>query len=219
MSRARARLAVASVVASVLACFAAPALGQGQWIDPPARDAATPPVRTIVPPPPATPPAAAAPAPAPIPAPAPATAAQEPAPAPAARPREARDPKRRPGVQSARTAPVEREIPAPTAPRQAEPRIVEEPRVVRGPTPVPSFNCRYARSSVERAICGDPVLAAKDRRMALLYEQAGGSRHGPVDPTQYRWLAARNACGRARALEACIDRVYDARIAELSGVR
>ena len=210
MSRARAHLAVASV----LACFAAPALGQGQWIDPPARDAATPPVRTIVPPPPA----AAAPAPAPMPAPAPTAAAQEPAPAPE-RLREARDPKRRPGVQSARTAPVEREIPAPTAPRQAEPRIVEEPRVVRGPTPVPSFNCRYARSSVERAICADPVLAAKDRRMALLYEQAGGSRHGPVDPTQYRWLAARNACGRARALEACIDRVYDARIAELSGVR
>jgi len=215
MSRARARLAVAAV----LACFAVPALGQGQWIDPPARDAATPPVRTIVPLPPPAPPAAAAPAPAPMPAPAPTTAAQEPTPAPAVRPREARDPKRRPGVQSARTAPVEREVPAPSPPRQAEPRVVEEPRAVRGPTPVPSFNCRYARSSVERAICADPVLAAKDRRMALLYEQAGGSRFGPVDPTQYRWLAARNACGRARALEACIDRVYDARIAELSGVR
>jgi uncharacterized protein len=96
---------------------------------------------------------------------------------------------------------------------------LEERRVSRGLVPVPSFNCRYARSSVERAICADPVLAAKDRRMALLYEQAGGSRHGPVDPTQYRWLAARNACARARALEACIDRIYDARIAELSGAR
>jgi uncharacterized protein len=85
-----------------------------------------------------------------------------------------------------------------------------------GVKPRPSFNCRAARASVERAICADPVLAAKDRRMALLYEQSGGSRRGPVDATQWRWLAARNACGRAAALNACIDRIYDARIAELS---
>jgi len=52
--------------------------------------------------------------------------------------------------------------------------------------------------------------------MALLYEQAGGSRHGPVDITQYRWLSARNACAAARELEDCIDSLYNARIAELS---
>jgi uncharacterized protein len=85
--------------------------------------------------------------------------------------------------------------------------------------PDPSFNCDYARTLVERIICADPALAAKDRRMALLYEQAGGSRRGPVDGTQWRWLAARNACGRVplEAVEACIARTYDARIAELSG--
>ena len=82
--------------------------------------------------------------------------------------------------------------------------------------PRPSFNCRSARTSVERAICADPALAAKDRRMASLYEQAGGSRKGPVDRPQWRWLAARNACGRSPGLQACIDQVYDARIAELS---
>jgi uncharacterized protein len=83
----------------------------------------------------------------------------------------------------------------------------------------PSFNCRYARTSVEHAICADPVLAAKDRRMAILYEQAGGSRFRPVDPTQWDWLAARNRCARAPgpALEACVHRAYNARIAELSG--
>ena len=27
----------------------------------------------------------------------------------------------------------------------------------------PSFNCRYAKTAVELAICADPVLAAKDR--------------------------------------------------------
>jgi uncharacterized protein len=89
----------------------------------------------------------------------------------------------------------------------------------RGSVPRPSFNCRYARTSVERAICADPALAAKDRRMAILYEQAGGSRFRPVDPTQWGWLAARNRCARAPgpALETCVHRAYDARIAELSG--
>ena len=31
---------------------------------------------------------------------------------------------------------------------------------------------RYARTPVEQAICSDPALAAKDRRMARLYERA-----------------------------------------------
>ena len=95
---------------------------------------------------------------------------------------------------------------------------VGEGRLAAKVAPRPSFNCRGARSSVERAICADPVLAAKDLRMATLYEQAGGSRRGPVDATQWRWLAARNACARAQpsALNGCIDHIYNARIAELS---
>jgi len=84
--------------------------------------------------------------------------------------------------------------------------------------PRPSFSCRYAKTSVEHAICADPVLAAKDRRMALLYERAGGSRYGPVDPSQWGWVAARNRCGRVHdeALEGCLHRAYDDRVAELS---
>ncbi len=86
-------------------------------------------------------------------------------------------------------------------------------------SPSPSFNCRSARTSVEQAICDDPELAAKDRRMARLYERAGGSRFGPVDPTQRGWLAARDACGRAAgaALQACLHGAYDGRIRELGG--
>jgi hypothetical protein len=101
-------------------------------------------------------------------------------------------------------------------------RSAPAPRLARkhavGPIPRPSFNCRYAKIAVEHAICADPVLAAKDRRMALLYEQAGGSRYRPVDPSQWSWLAARNRCGRARgpALEGCLHRAYDDRMAELS---
>ena len=82
----------------------------------------------------------------------------------------------------------------------------------------PSFNCRYAKTAIERTICADPMLAAKDGRMALLYEQAGGSRYRPVDPSQWSWLAARNRCGRVHdeALERCLHRAYDDRVARIA---
>ena len=100
--------------------------------------------------------------------------------------------------------------------------VAPPPRLARehafGPTPRPSFNCGYAKTAVERAICADPVLAAKDRRMALLYERAEGSRYRPVGPSQWSWLAARNRCGRTRgpALERCLHAAYNDRMAELS---
>ena len=48
--------------------------------------------------------------------------------------------------------------------------------------PRPSFNCRYAKTSVEHAICADPVLAAKDVGSRISNERAGGSLYGPIDP-------------------------------------
>jgi len=114
----------------------------------------------------------------------------------------------------------EPEIEAARPESRAAPRA-RPSRVARAQRANPSFDCGSASTSVERAICADPRLADKDRRMALLYEAAGGSRHGPVDPSQWRWLAARNACAGASggALRACIGRAYDARIADLSGAR
>jgi hypothetical protein len=115
--------------------------------------------------------------------------------------------------------------PAPSAPTVRETRRDDTPpeqrsRILRAGSS-PSFNCRYAGTLVEHTICADPVLALKDRQMALLYEQSGGSRHGPVDEHQWRWLTARDACVRLapRALRACVRQVYDARIAELAGAR
>jgi uncharacterized protein len=99
--------------------------------------------------------------------------------------------------------------------------VAPAPRLARehafGPIPRPSFNCRYAKTAVERAICADPVLAAKDRRMALLYERAGGSRYRPVDPAQWSWLAARNRCGRTRgpALERCLHAALSGQLLRL----
>ena len=114
-----------------------------------------------------------------------------------------------------RDADARRPEPSRSAERSTKPPARKE-RLAISVAPRPSFNCRSARTSVERAICADPALAAKDRRMASSYAQAGGSRKGPVDRQQWRWLAARNACGRAPGRQACIDQVYDARIAELS---
>jgi hypothetical protein len=191
------------VIAPLFACAGTIAAAQGgrQWVDPPA------------------------------PASEPALEERGPAEslAPAAAPRKrslepslAGQAKKEPVIGAGARAPAgrrEAEIRRPDPPRSAE-RSTRVParkeRLAGGPAPRPSFNCRSARSSVERTICADPALAAKDRRMASLYEQAGGSRKGPVDRPQWRWLAARNACGRAPALQACIDQVYDARIAELS---
>jgi len=84
----------------------------------------------------------------------------------------------------------------------------------------PSFNCAGVKRWVERTICGDPELAAKDAQMAGAYRSfmdqytEGG---GPGTDTsglraeQRAWLARRNQC-RTRA---CLHRAYDERIKAL----
>jgi hypothetical protein len=191
-------------LASLLASVATIAIAQGErpWVDPPL----------------------AAPASPPPPEPAPVASAVEPALGSRGRslgPRrnqEARSlPVIRPGSRPSSTPPKGDVPQKAVSPAQRDAKTdVDDRRLAAGVKPRPSFNCRAARASVERAICADPVLAAKDSRMALLYEGSRGSRRGPVDATQWRWLAARNACGRAAALNACIDQIYDDRIAELS---
>ena len=85
----------------------------------------------------------------------------------------------------------------------------------------PSFNCARARSWVERTICGDPVLADKDQRMARAYfnlvEEAREGGGPGTDLSGFRdeqraWLRQRNQC-RTRA---CLHRLYDQRIGELT---
>jgi hypothetical protein len=220
-----------SLAGTILLVWTAPhALGQDRlpWTDPPAAQAPaspqpeanqpTPPAREPVTSSPARQPDPVRPAAAPVPAAPPTskvarptsssrqTLRAEPRTAPAPRPR-----------TRAATLPRAASVPQPIR-RRAEPRREERSRVFEA-QPRPSFDCGYARTPVEQAICADPVLAAKDRHMALLYEQRGGSRFRPVDERQWRWLAAREACGRAprAVLEVCIARTYDARIAELSG--
>lgn len=98
------------------------------------------------------------------------------------------------------------------------------PAPAAGPAPVrverPSFDCRYARSPVEIAVCGDPDLAVKDRELARAYDRALGASPagaGQIERTQRDWRAARDACARnpGAALERCVARAYDTRIVEL----
>ena len=96
------------------------------------------------------------------------------------------------------------------------------PVVAQDETPTgPSFNCRKARTWVERTICRDPVLADKDQRMATAYnslvEQAreGGGPGTDLSSfrnEQRRWLARRNRCHTA----ACLNALYDQRINDVT---
>ena len=124
--------------------------------------------------------------------------------------------------------------PVRTSQAPAAPRIVNgavmKPYVeaVKRPAPVtrasrtttrPSFNCRYARTTSERMICVDPNLAAADRRLAQAYSQAvaSGIPERVLRRQQDEWLGAREAAARYGPRD--VERVYNARIAELEQMR
>ncbi|MBX7248484.1 MAG: hypothetical protein K1X35_05460 [Caulobacteraceae bacterium] len=83
----------------------------------------------------------------------------------------------------------------------------------------PSFNCKKARTFVEKAICGNATLARKDRRMASLYYERLNflkrdgeyQRAADLQSTQRYWLSRRDRCQTV----GCLHQAYDQRIAEL----
>src|SRR5258708_1898888 len=71
----------------------------------------------------------------------------------------------------------------------------------RLPRASPSFDCRAARSSIERAICADPSLAEWDSRMGQLYQQAlrlAKDRPSLLE-SQQLWLTQRDGSGSVAA--------------------
>lgn len=85
----------------------------------------------------------------------------------------------------------------------------------------PSFDCRKAKSWVEKTICRDRSLADKDQRMTTAYnslvDQAleGGGPGTDVSnfrDEQRQWLRDRNRC----RTKACIHAAYDKRIGEVT---
>lgn len=83
------------------------------------------------------------------------------------------------------------------------------------------FDCRRARTQVEKTICADAELSRLDSEMNALYKQIRAETRGvdgetgwqvdPVAAENARWLAGRNECRDA----ACIRSAYQQRIAQL----
>jgi uncharacterized protein YecT (DUF1311 family) len=108
-----------------------------------------------------------------------------------------------------KSSPPDQRGPAPGIPRAAEAG--------------PSYDCRMATASVERAICGDTELSGWDQRMSQQYQQALRLRRGPdyqslVD-SQRSWIQQRNsACAvvAGNAVWSCVLEMTKQRIAFLS---
>ena len=81
-----------------------------------------------------------------------------------------------------------------------------------------SFNCRYARTPDEVAICESARLSVLDERLSSWFFRLRNSLYGPgrarLDRQQAVWLNARQQCGSDPA---CIGAAYRARLSELSG--
>ena len=106
--------------------------------------------------------------------------------------------------------------PAPV--RRAEARTAAPPAPVQGARARPSFNCRYAKTGGEKAICRSAPLASLDRQMASQYYRAIASsdarRRQRLAATRNEFLRRRDRCGS----EACIAASYEERMREIAEV-
>lgn len=105
---------------------------------------------------------------------------------------------------------VPRPEPAPVEPAPVDPVPVAEPEPAIVASP--SYNCRRARSRVEKLICGSEPLAALDREMAALFygivAEADSATVSAVQRSRDDFLARRDRCPDA----ACVTEVYQDRI-------
>jgi|JI10StandDraft_1071094.scaffolds.fasta_scaffold161508_2 uncharacterized protein len=81
------------------------------------------------------------------------------------------------------------------------------------PSQAASFNCRYAKSPVEVAICQNDDLEILDERMASIYftlkRLLPGDGRTQLKRGQNAFIARRNGCGYN---DGCINRAYENRI-------
>ena len=82
----------------------------------------------------------------------------------------------------------------------------------------PSFNCRYARTRGEIAVCRDPGLASLDRQMASQFyralAQAERRQRATLTATRDSFLRYRDQC----PTNACIAETYRGRIREIRDI-
>lgn len=87
----------------------------------------------------------------------------------------------------------------------------------------PSFSCSAAHTPAEKAICGDPSLAAADREVAALFalgrQSAFGTGPSNELAAQRKFLKDMRSCGEANArspIPKCLAALYDQRNGELA---
>ncbi|WP_044560985.1 ankyrin repeat domain-containing protein [Azospirillum sp. B4] len=86
----------------------------------------------------------------------------------------------------------------------------------------PSFDCAKAASPIEKRICADPDLAARDRSLAAAYQHlldVSGPRHRRVTLSQWLWLRQRTReCPPAagHVLTTCLAESYESRESTLN---
>lgn len=88
----------------------------------------------------------------------------------------------------------------------------------------PSFDCARAQSSAEELVCGDPELAALDRRVAERYAAALSATAAFADAapaertlraTQRGWIKGWDDCWKADDPRTCVETAYLIREGEL----
>ena len=116
------------------------------------------------------------------------------------------------------TAPAQPAPPAsiPSAPQPAAKSPAERPAPTASARP--SFNCRYARTRSEIAVCGDSRLASLDRQMAAQYyraiSNADARQRSQLVGSRTAFLRFRDRC----ASNACIADTYRGRMREIRDI-
>lgn len=125
-------------------------------------------------------------------------------------------PAAQPAPPVARTAPPPRVILP--APPDDEARVAQDFAAPARPASRPSFNCRRARSRVERMVCGSDELARADRAMSSTFyaamARADGGTRTDLRASRDRFLRYRDRCGS----EACVAQAYADRTAEIRDI-
>lgn len=108
--------------------------------------------------------------------------------------------------------------PDPIAPMPGPAPTPEVDPVATAVTVRPSFDCRYARTSGEQAVCGNSTLAGLDQEMAARYRAAAARADPPqarlLQFTRDRFLGYRDRC----ASDACIATTYRGRMREIEDI-
>jgi type IV secretory pathway VirB10-like protein len=106
----------------------------------------------------------------------------------------------------------------PTAPAGQRTATARPPAATGTPIARPSYNCRYARTRSEVAVCSDAGLARLDQQMAAqfnnAFRQGTPAQREVLERSRLRFLYRRDRCQSA----SCIADVYRARMSEINDI-